>query len=147
MNELISRNYAERVPSETHASSGRTWFLPHHVVYHAKKPGKIRVVFDCSAEYKGESLNRHLLQGPDLINSLQGVLLRFRQESTTVMCDIEGMFLQVHVNPEHCNFLRFLWWDSGNLEDEPVEHKMTVHLFGAMSSPGCANYALKTAAK
>lgn len=59
------------------------------------------------------------------------------------MCDIEGMFHQVKVNPEHRNFLCFLWWENGNLDSEPTEYRMTVHLFGATSSPGCANFALK----
>ena len=56
------------------------WYIPHHGVYHPKKPDKLRVVFDCSAEFQGHSLNRHLLQGPDLTNSLVGVLCRFREE-------------------------------------------------------------------
>jgi hypothetical protein len=115
-------------------------------VYHPKKPDKIRVVFDCSAEFKGESLNRHLLQGPDLTNNLVGVLIRFRQERTAIMCDIESMFHQVHVNAEHRNLLRFLWWPDGDVNREPVEYRMTVHLFGATSSPGCANIGLKTTA-
>ena len=35
----------------------------------AMKPTTIRVVFYCAAEYKGESLNKNLLQGPDLRNT------------------------------------------------------------------------------
>ena len=50
---------------------------------------QIRVVFDSSAEYKGVSLNGELLSGPDLMNSLLGVLLRFRRETAAVMYDIE----------------------------------------------------------
>ena len=38
-------------------------------------------------------------------------LLRFRQEPIAVTCDIEGMFHQVHINPERCDLLRFLWWE------------------------------------
>ena len=56
------------------------------------KPNKIRVVFDCSARYRGSSLNDILIQGPDLTNSLVGVLTRFRQEDIALMADIEGMF-------------------------------------------------------
>ena len=51
--------------------------------------------FDCSAEYEGEALNKHLLQGPNLTSKLVGVLSRFRQEPVAFMADIEAMFLQV----------------------------------------------------
>lgn len=49
------------------------WYVPHHGIYHPHKPGKIRVVFDCSAKYQGKSLNDLLLSSPDLTNTLFGV--------------------------------------------------------------------------
>ena len=58
--------------------------------YHPNKPGKIRVVFDISAEYKGTCLSKKLLPGPDLTNQITGVLLRFREEHVRVMGDIEA---------------------------------------------------------
>ena len=147
MAEIIQRGYAERVPVEDiHLNNGQVWYIPHHGVYHPKKPDKIRVVFDCSVEFGGECLNRRLLQGPDQTNNLVGVLCQFRQEPVAVICEIEGMFHQVHVNPEHRNFLHFLCWENGNFDSEPKEYRMTVHLFGATSSPGCANFALKKVA-
>ena len=147
MSDIISGGHAEKVPvEEVLTTNGQVWYIPHHGVYHPKKPGKIRVVFNCSVEFAGESLNRHLVQGPDLTNNLIAVLCRFRQEPVAVMCDIEGMFHQVHVNPEHQNFLRFFWWDSGSIDSDPEEYRMTVHLFGATSSPGFANFALKKVA-
>ena len=57
----------------------------HHGVYHPKKSEKIRVVFDCSAKFEGTSLNDQLMQGPDLTNSLVGVLTQFRQEPIAFM--------------------------------------------------------------
>ena len=39
---------------------GKVWYLPHHSVYHPNKPNTIRVVFDCSAHFKGLSLNNLL---------------------------------------------------------------------------------------
>ena len=115
-------------------------------MYHPKKPNKIRVVFDCSAQFEGESLNKHLLQGPDLTNNLTGVLCRFRREPVALMCDIEAMFHQVKV-PEECqDLLRFLWWEDGDTSKEPPEYRMTVHLFGTASSLGCCNFALKATA-
>ena len=147
MKEMIDKGQAERVPDEElHLSNGRIWYIPHHGVYHPQKLDKIRVVFDASAEYKGESPNRHLLQGPDLTNSLNGVLCRFRKEPIAFTCDVEGMFHQVYVNPDYRNLLRFLWWNDGNIDSKPTEFRMTVHLLGATSSPGCANFTLKRTA-
>mgnify|MGYP002804252194 FL=1 len=150
MEEIIASGYAEKiiqVDSEVSSNhDAQIWYLPHHGIYHPKKPGKIRVVFDCSAEYKGKSLNQHLLSGPDLTNNLLGVLCRFHQEPVAVTCDIEKMFYQVYVNEEHRNLLRFLWWENCDLKGEPTEYRMTVRLFGATSSPGCANMALKASA-
>ena len=34
-------------------------------------------------------------------------------------------------------------WENGDTTKPPSEFRMTVHLFGAGSSPGCANYGLK----
>ena len=112
-----------------------------------QKPDKVCVVFDCSAKYRGTSLNDQLLQGPDLTNTLVGVLTRFSEEQVAFMSDIEVMFYQVRVTPRDCNYLRFLWWPKGDLDKEPEEYQMLVHLFGRASSPSCANYALKKRAE
>ena len=145
MRKMIDQGHAEKIQDRDISTTKPTWYIPHHGVYHPKKQ-KIRVVFDCSAQYKGESLNKHLLQGPDLTNSLVGVLCRFRKESVAFICDIEGMFHQVQVTQEHRDLLRFLWWEDGDTRKTPQEYRMTVHLFGATSSPGCANFALKSTA-
>ncbi|XP_051784521.1 uncharacterized protein LOC114652826 [Erpetoichthys calabaricus] len=57
------------------------------------------------------------------------------------------MFYQVKVPERDMDLLRFLWWPEGNLNNELEEYKMTVHLFGATSSPSCASYALKKTAE
>ena len=120
--------------------------MPHHGVRHPKKH-KLRVVFDCSASFQGTSLNDELIQGPNLTNTLLGVLIRFRQEPVAMMADIEGMFHQVKVTPADKNFLRFLWWPSGDISQNLVEYRMTVHLFGATSSSSVASYAVRKTAE
>ena len=122
------------------------WYLPHHPVFHPRKPGKVRVVLDCAAKFLGVSLNDMLLPGPDLNNNLIGALMRFREEPVAVFADIESMFHQVRVDPEDCDALRFLWWSSGDLSQSPEEYKMVVHVFGATSYPICTSFCLlKTA--
>ncbi|XP_014664456.1 PREDICTED: uncharacterized protein LOC106806844 [Priapulus caudatus] len=62
------------------------------------------------------------------------------------MGDIEGMFNQVKVNEHHRDFLRFLWYPGGNLNQPPETYRMTTHPFGAVSSPACAASALRQCA-
>ncbi len=144
MNGYISKGYARRLtPEETRQSSDRTYYLPHHAVINPKKPSKLRVVFDAAAVYNGDSLNKHLLTGPDLINSLVGVLMRFRCGPVAISADIEGMFHQVFVPPEDCDALRFLWKEDMALPGPPDEYFFLVHIFGARSSPCAANYCLR----
>lgn len=144
---MISKGYAEQVPAQQPDwESGRIWYLPHHGVYHPKKRA-LRVVFDCGATFKGTSLNKQLLQGPNLTSTLLGVLIRFRQEPVAVMGDIQSMFHQVKVMEEDIDFLRFLWWPNEDLTKQVAEFRMTVHLFGAVSSPSCASFALRKTAE
>ena len=91
-------------------------------------------------------LNQQLLQGPDLTNPLVEVLITFRQEPIAIAADIEAMFHQVYVDPQDRDPLRFLWWPDGDLPKEPGECRMMKHLFGATSSPSCANFCLQKTA-
>jgi len=147
MDNLVSKGNARKLTAEEfERRRRRTSYLPHHGMFHPQKKDKIRVVFDTAALHYGVSLNNQLHQGPDLTNSLLGVLLRFRQDPVALVADIEGTFTQVKVPPEDADALRFLWWEDSNLE-RPSEFQMTSHLFGAIDSPSCANFCLKRAAE
>ena len=147
MGKILDKNHASPIPTgETPAPAGTVWYLPHFPVRHPKKTN-IRVVFDSSAEFSGVSLNKVLLQGPDQINSLLGILLRFRVGRVAVMGDVEQMFHNFHVNPEHRNYLRFLWFQNNNPEEPIVDHRMNVHLFGNVSSPAIATFGIRMAVR
>ena len=149
MGKVLHHGHAAQVPpGELGVADGcgQVWYLPHFAVYHPRKPGQTRVVFDSSAEYQGVSLNEELLSGPDQMNSLPGVLVHFQREDVALMCDVE----QVHsfyVNPEHRNFLRFLSFKDNNPSEEIVEYRMLVHLFGNASSPAVATFGMRKTAE
>ncbi len=147
MNDMFKKGHAIKVPTP-HLSrqDGQVWYIPHHGVYHPQKK-RLRVVFDCAASFQGVSLNSKLLQGPDMTNSLIGVLTRFRQESVAMIADVEAMYYQVRVTEKDTDMLRFLWWPNGDVSQDLVEYKMVVHLFGAKSSPSVANFALRKTAE
>ena len=147
MIEMMSNGYMEEVPINELKSTTKVWYIPHFGVYHPQKPEKIRIVFDCAAKMGGLSLNDVLVQGPDLASKLVKVLLKFRQGAYAFMADVKTMFYQVKVAKKDRDYLRFFWWKDGNVNGELKVYRMTTHLFGASSSPACANFALQKTAK
>ena len=54
---ISQKGYTER---SQNALGGNKWYIPHHGVYHPAKPGKIKVIFECNAEYLGYTLNKQV---------------------------------------------------------------------------------------
>ena len=77
-------------------------------------------------------------KGRTYLQNLIGITFRFREQKIAITAYIEAKFLRVKVPTEDCKVLRFLWRDTPN---EPV------NIFGAKSSPTCANYALQQVAR
>ncbi|XP_041472627.1 uncharacterized protein LOC121421892 [Lytechinus variegatus] len=149
MSSLLEKGYAEKVDTTVRAQTEEkqnVWYLPHHPVVNPKKPGKVRIVYDCAAKSNQVSLNDVVHQGPDLTNKLTGVLLRFRKDPIALTADIEAMFHQVRVPPSERDVLRFLWWPSGDMSVEPHVYRMCVHLFGGTWSPSACSFALRQTA-
>ena len=139
VNDYIVRGYAELAGI---AVSRQTWFLSNHPVTHSQKPDKVRIILGYASRCEGISPNDRLLSGPDILNSLVGVLLHFRQFSHVVTADIEAMFHQVKIPEIDKDALLFLWWEGSNLSVTSIVYRMTFHYFGAESSPSCASWAL-----
>lgn len=143
---LLINGYASRMsPDEVKQRTPKTRYLPHFPVFNPNKPAKLRVVKDAAWKCKGVSLNDTLVTGPDLLNSLVGILLRFRRGMVAIAGDIEAMFHRVLVRDEDKDCLRFLWQEDVDAT-VPEVYRMNVHIFGAKCSPTCAEYALQRTA-
>ena len=128
MEELVFKCYAKKTDAKP--DNGKLWYLPHHGVKHPSKCGKVRIVFNCSTNYGGASLDHNLISGPDVTNQLIGIPMRFRTEEMAFMGDIEAMFYQVKVPDNQRSFLRYLWQNNNDLNGELVDYEIGVHVFG-----------------
>ncbi|UYV76793.1 hypothetical protein LAZ67_14002028 [Cordylochernes scorpioides] len=111
------------------------YFLPHRaVVKSGSSTTPVRPVFDASCKTKGGwSLNDCLAKGPNLLELIPDIMLRFRLNKIGVIADIEKAFFQISVAKEDRQFLRFLWWEDGKQENLRIyQHKRVV--FGVTSS-------------
>ena len=88
----LEKNYVKPVETQD-PQPDRIWYQPHHPAENINKPGKVRRVANATSKFRGQSLNSNLLKGPDLLNNLLGVLMRFREHPVAVLADIEGMYM------------------------------------------------------
>ena len=85
------------------------WYLPHHPVINPHKPEKVRRKCNAVGKNHGVALNDKPLSGPDLLQSLIGIIFRFREHQIALSADIEAMFIQVAAPSNDNQCLRFLW--------------------------------------
>ncbi|KAG6456300.1 hypothetical protein O3G_MSEX009634 [Manduca sexta] len=144
IDHLLRNNYAHEIKDNKVTSN--IWYLPHFGVDNPNKK-KLRLVFDAAAKSNGCSLNDYLITGPDLLISLYGIMMRFRENKVAVTGDIRDMFLQIKIIPEDQNVLRFLWKTVESKNDEIKTYAMSYLIFGANCSPFIAQFIKNKNAK
>ena len=88
--EDLEKGYLITVPDahKVEQGSDKEWYPPHHPLINPNKPGKVGRVLNGAAKFHGTSLNKSLLTGPDLLQNLFHVLIRFLQHQFAVSADI-----------------------------------------------------------
>ena len=86
------------------------WYRPHFPVCRPERSTtKTRIAFHASAKFQCTSLNDHVLPGPNPQTNLLDVILHFRHFPVAVACDVNEMYLQIHIPPQDRPKFRFLW--------------------------------------
>ena len=118
------------------------WYLHHHLVVNPNKPGKMQRVFNAAGKFRSNSLNDVLLIGTDLLRSLCGIVIRFREKSVVLSADIEEMFFHMEVEVDDRNYLLFLWRCKQCRRDIFLERSCHQHVLILLFS--CAQKTSKT---
>ena len=84
---MINRGVRRKVPEEELDNyPDPIFYLAHQeVIKVTSKSTPCPIVFNSSAKFQGLSLNDYLAKGPDVLNNLLGVLLRFREGQCAIM--------------------------------------------------------------
>ena len=106
----LQSGVVEIVPQDQIPQPGDVHYLPHRTVVRLDRDTtKVRVVYDASSKVFGPSLNDCLYIGPSLNPLLFYIFLRFRAHEVALTADVEKAVLNIEIDPEHRNFVRFLW--------------------------------------
>ena len=135
----------EKVPAIDNVS--KMHYLAHQAVIRDEaETTKVRIVFDasCKTRKSGMSLNDCLHVGPPMTPLIFDLLLRFREYKVALIGDIEKAFLNIEIDENDRDYLRFLWVDSISV-DEPkiVVYRFNRVVFGVNSSPFLLNAVLR----
>ena len=145
MNDLqFSRRLTEK---EAREYSGPVHYISHHEVLRPEsKSTPVRIVFNSSAAFQGHKLNEYWMKGPDLLNDLFGVVLRFRENQVAFIGDISKMYHRIRIPEMDQHVHRFLWRNLQTHHDPDVYVK-TVLTFGDKPAPAMAQIALRKTAE
>ena len=109
--DMLERNVAKKLSQKDLDSyQGPVHYISHHDVLNPDSESTpCRIVFNASANFKGHVLNDYWAKGPDLLNNLLGILLRFRENLVVLMGDIRKMYHAVKLSELDQHTHRFLW--------------------------------------
>ncbi|XP_060768409.1 uncharacterized protein LOC132875561 isoform X2 [Neoarius graeffei] len=120
VHEMVSRRAAVKLSKEVLQSwTGPVWYISHLIAPNPHSVSTpVRLVWNSSQKYSGLSLNDILIKGPDVLNPIRGVLLRFRTGVFAALGDIRKMYNSVWLEEREVHLHRFLWRDTEDAEIE-----------------------------
>ncbi|XP_054260019.1 uncharacterized protein LOC128984704 [Macrosteles quadrilineatus] len=132
LKDWLTKGIIERVTDENILQPLKSHYLPHRAVVKEGSTTRIRPVFDASAkDINGYSVNGCLESGPNLIELIPKVLTNFRLHAFALTADIEKAFLQIRIDHDDRDMLRFLWWEDNHV----IVYRHARVVFGLSCSP------------
>ncbi|XP_067939577.1 uncharacterized protein [Watersipora subatra] len=146
--DMLDRCVARKLSDkELEEWNGPVFYISHLAVENPKSMSTpVRIVFNSSQTFEGQSLNEALAKGPDnYISSLLGILIRWREGKSVLIGDVRKMFNSIHIGitEQHCH--RFLWRNM-DATKKPDTYAITRVNMGDRPAPAISTEAiLKTA--
>ena len=143
--QQLAEGIIEKVGIDNYKDSNAHFLCHFGVVRNDRQTTKLRVVFDGSAKSDTSlSLNDRLDSGVNHMPLLFDTIVRFQMHPVVLIADIEKAFLQVQINPNDRDVLRFLWFDDVT-KDKPivVQYRYCRLVFGLTCSPAILAETIK----
>ena len=105
LKDSVARSFAREVSEEEikagEEKGGKLYFMAHQMALNpGSKSTPVRTVFNNSQMFRGFSLNSGWALGPDIMNSLYAILMRFREDEVGAQGDIAKMYYMIRVTNE-----------------------------------------------
>ena len=146
--DTVSRGvFAEVSKEELEAYKGPKWYITHHEVFKEDSASTpVRLVLNSSLRYKGESLNDALMKGPNALNDLWSVQLRFRTYNVALVIDLKKMYQSINTTAKE-EFVRLVLWRDMNRNEEFTTYGTKTMNFGDKPAAAISSIALRETAE
>ncbi|XP_055923279.1 uncharacterized protein LOC129953816 [Eupeodes corollae] len=137
LSEYVELGHMTPTPSHEiyNKQTVKSYYLPHHAVLKPQSTTtKLRVVFNASSNSSnGKSLNDLLHTGPVLQNDITFLILNWRFYKYVFNGDIEKMYRQIAIHPDHSQYQRILFRPSPS---QPIlDYTLNTVTFGVNCAP------------
>ena len=145
MKEILK--FAQKLSKEEMENyKGPVYYISQHAVVRPEKSTPVHIIFNSSSVYQGHKLNDYWKKGPDQLNNLFGVVLRFREKEVAISGDISKMYHRVLISERDQHVHHYVWRNFETSQDPDVYLK-TVLTFGDKPALAMAQIALQKTAK
>lgn len=120
VHEMVNRKAAVKLSKEVlQGWTGPVWYISHLITPNQHSVSTpVRLVWNSSQKYRGLSLNDILIKGPDILNPIKAVLLRYRAGVFAALGDIRKMYNSAWLEEREVHLHRFLWRETEDAEIE-----------------------------
>ena len=146
--EFIDRGVITEITEEEQKSwTGPVFYITAHEVKKEESSSTpIRLVINPSLKYKGRSLNDLLMKGPNTLNDLFGILIRFRTHTYGLVADIKKMYHTIHTTEVERHVRRLVFRDLDPTK-EPKIYGPTRVMFGDRPAAAISTVCIKETAE
>ena len=106
----------------------------------------VRLVINSSLKFKGQSLNDKLIRGPNSLNNIFGIQLRFRTHTHGLVCDLRKMYHTIHTT-EVEKHLRRVVFRFFNKDEKPKVYGPTRVMFGDRPAAAISSICIRETAE
>ena len=139
LQDHVDKGYIEKIDTKKeNIKRIDSYFLSYFpVVNRTKDTTSLRLVFDAKAKDRsGRSMNGAIEKGPNRLNDLFAILLRFRRYRYAFTADVSEMFLRIRLTESDKRYHRF-WWNDSFWQWNRI-------LFGNRASPDISQKVITT---
>ena len=142
----------ELVPKKQMAKKENLHYICMSMVFKpTSKTTPVRPVFNANLEYgtgaEKTSFNKALLEGPNLLQQLPQLMIRFRCFPYVALLDISKLYSRIRVSEQDAEMQRFFWTDEkmtpGQEKAKLQSYRQNRLIFGSRSLPYQAQWVLR----